>query len=377
MSRTGRTVINATPGHSLYSYDGGAFVSQGANIYAIEANMALTLAKALTSSENVSYDATAGTAYYSNGVDTGRFVGRTPKQWGVVPPANQPASSATTGNLPAGRYTYALTFLRMDGHESGTGLAGAIDLSVTGGIRFDGIEVSTNPEISAKIVYLSSRNGETLYRAAVILNSQTSAVVADEPRGIPLITQFASAAPPGTLVRIFNGVAYVISGNTVYYSEPYNLELFFLERNFMQFPGTISMFDWANDGVYVATTDTEGDGTEGNGTTWFLHGNRPDKFNPTQVFNYGSTPGTSVKLESGFFGALAEKIGSPSLIWTSRHGVCVGGDGGIVHNLTEGTFSLPSAIRGAALVREYRGFVQYITSMQGAGADNNAYTETI
>lgn len=378
MSRRGKTVINAVSCHSLYTYEAGSFLSQGTSIYAIEADLSLTLAATLQSSDHLSYDSLAGVAYFSNGFDTGRFEGRTYRQWGVVPPVNQPVASATTGNLRAGRYQYAMTFLRADGHESGTGLAGTIDLAATGGIRLGSLESSTNPEVTDKIVYLSSRDGEVLYRVAVVPNSQPVVFVADEPLGgIPLTTQFAGPPPAGTEVLIFNGIAYVVRGDTVFYSEPYSLELFRLDTNFLQFPGTISLFDWVNDGIYVATSDSEGDGSEGVGITWFMAGMRPDQFKPRQVFTYGSTPGTSIRVEAGFFGPQVERIGEPALIWTSRHGVCVGGDGGVVHNLTETAYGFPSAQAGAAMIRQYRGFVQYMTVGQGTGAANNAYQETI
>lgn len=378
MSRRGKAVINATPSHSVFSYDGGAFLSQGVNIYGVEADLTLTLAKVLTSSAYVAYDFTLGVAYFSNGTDVGRFVGRTYKTWGVTPPVSQPVCVATNGNLRAGRYMYAMTYLRSDGHESGTGLAAQTDLTATGGLRLNGLEVSSNVDVTSKAIYVSTRDGEIMYLATVIPNAQTAVVISDEPSaGIPLTTQFAGPPPPGTIVRIFNGIAYVVSGNMVYYSDPYNFELFRPDNNFLQFPGTVSLFDWVNTGIYAATSDSEGDGDEGMGLTWFLAGGRPDQFNPKQVFNYGATPGTSCKVESGWFGPQVERIGEPALIWASRHGVCVGNDGGSAHNLTESRYSFPSAQYGAALVRQNRGFVQYLVTMQGVGSANNAYVETI
>lgn len=378
LSRVGTAIINATPSHSLFAYEAGVFMSQGASLYAVEANLALTLARTMTSAAHVSYDSTNGVAYYSNGVDTGRFIGRTPKKWGVIPPIAQPTALAMPGSLPVGKYSYAVTFVRSDGHESGTGLAGQISVPAAGGIIFTNIAVSSDPDVVSKGLYVSSCNGEMMYLAETIPNAQVTAVVTTEPlAGIPLITQFAGPAPAGTKVLIFNGIAYVVAGNVVYYSDPYNLELFRPETSFLQFPGTISLFDWVNDGIYVATSDSEGDGSEGAGTTWFLAGNRPDKFNPKQVFNYGSTPGTSVRVEAGFFGLQVERIGQPALIWTSRHGVCVGADGGTVHNLTESRYSFPAAQAGAAMVRQRNGYVQYIVSQQGTGEANNAYEETI
>lgn len=378
LSRRGKAVVNATACHSVFSYDGGAFVSQGATIYAVEADLSLTLAKTLTSAAYIAYESHANVVYYSNGVDSGRFVGRTAKLWGITPPVNQPAATSTSGNLPPGRYQFAMTYLRSDGQESGTGLAGTLDLTATGGIRLTGLEVSTDPDVMYKQIYVSTANGELLYWAATVPNAVPAGTITDEPlAGIPLTTQFAGPPPPGTTVRVFNGIAYVVSGNMVYYSDPYNFELFRQDTNFLQFPGNISLFDWVTTGMYIATEDTGGDGIEGSGLTWFLEGGRPDQFKPKQVFNYGATPGTSCKVESGWFGPQVERIGDPALIWASRHGVCVGNDGGSAHNLTESRYSFPAAQSGSAIVRSARGFVQYIVSMQGVGSENNAYVETI
>lgn len=379
MSRRGKTLINATPCHSLYASEVGAFVMQGSSLYAIEANLSLTLVKVLSSANELSYETLGGIVYFTNGVECGRIIGRTYSRWGITPPVYQPTASATTGNLRAGRYQFAMTFLRNDGNESGTGLSGTIDVADGAGIRMGNLEVSTNPDVSSKVLYLSSRDGEVLYRAMTVPNSQITAFVSDEPTsGIPLMTQFAVPPPPSSFMHVYNGVMYMVKGDTVYYSDTYNFELYRLHDNFMRFPGTVSLFAGVNDGVYVATSDSEGDGTEDTqGSTWFLTGGRPDQFKSQFIFNYGSTPGTSVFINSEFFGEQVERLGEPVLVWAGRHGVCVGGDGGQAHNLTESVYSLPSAQDGAALVRQYRGFVQYLVTQRGTGAANNAYVENI
>lgn len=374
LSRTGRTIVNATPCHSLFSYPGGTFLMQGTAMKAVEADLSLTTVQTLRSSNNITYDFLNGVAYFSNGVDTGRLVGRTPKTWGVAAPVGQPSAALAYGTLGAGRYLYALTFLRNDGHESGTGISGQIDLTAPGGVLLNNIEVSTNPDVTTKAIYISSRDGEVLYRSAIVPNTQTAVVISDEPNaGVPLTTQFAGPPPPGNIVRIFNGIAYIIAENVVYYSDPYNLELFRPDVNFMQFPGQVTLWDHVNDGIYVATADTD----TVDGTTWFLSGTRPDQFVGAAVFNYGAVFGTSDAIETTFLGKQGEKEGRSAVLWISRHGVCLGGDGGNVQNLTEMRHSFPSAVRGASLIRRARGMIQYMTALQGTGNADNAYVETI
>ncbi len=193
LSRQGQTLKNPAALHSLFASNAAAIVMEGSTLKAVERDFSLTTIATLSNSNRLSADTYNDTIYLSNGTDTGRLVGRTFREWGVVPPTDQPAASVTTGALPTGRYLYALTYLRADGYESGTGISGVIDLAVAGGIHFYNIPVSSNEEVTDKVLYISSTNGEQMFKAAIIDNSVTNA----DYRGtgldftIPLTTQFA------------------------------------------------------------------------------------------------------------------------------------------------------------------------------------------
>jgi len=381
LSRRGMTLLSAVAGHSLYANHAVAVLVEGSTLKALEPDFTRTPLRVLSTSAPVSYDTMQDTVYFSNGVDMGRLVGRAPLQWGVTPPVGQPVASPIAGALPAGRYMYAMTFLRADGHESGTGLAGVIDLPLGGGIQFSSMEVSTNPEVSDKILYLSSPNGEVMYRGRTVANAVPALTYASGALdlSIPLTTQHAGPPPPGTTVRIFNGRACVVVGDTVFYSDPYNLELFRLDTAFSRFPGQVALFECVNDGLYAATTDLAGDDPETSGGTWYLGGADTSALKSVQVFDYGAIPGAGVKTLASYFDTQfadeggAIEPGTPAVVWSSRHGVCVGFDGGRVRNLTEAFFSFPIAQRGAGLVRQARGFVQYLSVLRGSGAANNSF----
>jgi hypothetical protein len=381
LSRRGFTQVSATAGHSLYANHTVAVLVEGSTLKALEPDFTRTTLRTLSTAAPVSYDTVQDTIYYSNGTDTGRLVGRTPKEWGVAVPTSQPVASAAPGSLPPGRYLYAMTFLRSDGHESGTDMAASIDLPTGGGIRFTSMQVSTNPDVSDKILYLSSPNGEVLYKAVMVANGATSALYASNALDLktPLTTQFAGPPPAGNVVRGYNGSACVVAGDVVYYSDPYNLELFRLDTNFLRFPGQVAVYECVNDGIYVATTDLAGDDPETNGGTWYLGGSRMDGLKSTQVFDYGAIPGTGVRTLAAYFDTQTSDEGgaisasNPAVVWASRHGVCVGFDGGRVQNLTEAMYSFPVAQRGAGLVRQARGFVQYLAVLRGSGALNNNF----
>lgn len=374
MSRQGQTVIDATAAHSLYSGQGMVLLMEGSTLKAVSASFTRTTIKQLSTSAPVSYQAFGETVFYSNGVDTGRLTGYVYGQWGVVPPM-LPYATATSGSLPAGRYHYNTTFRRMDGQESGAGPSGAIDLPSGGGIAFSGFEVSTNPEVYDKILYVGTPNGDTVYRAASVLNAQTTAQVLELPRGVELDTQHRQQPPAGTMIRVHSGMMVVVQGGVAYFSDPFKPELFWLGENFLQFPGNIAVLESTGTGMYIATVDSGAAGETGG--TWHVTGRALGQMTATQIFDYGAIPGTGIRTLAGYFEPSTDQGDEPhggtdAAVWSTRHGVVVGFDGGQVKNLTENRYSLPSAQAGAAMIRLDRGFAQYVVALRGAGSLNNA-----
>lgn len=379
LSRRGYEQVSATALHSLYSNHAVTLAAAGSSLVRVNPDYSLTTLAALGSSAPVSYDTVGNTAYYSNGVTRGKVVGTEWQPWGVTPPAGQPAAAAITGGtLPAGRYLYAMTFLRDDGHESGTGVSGQIDLSSAGGIRFTGMEVSTNSLIRDKILYLSGTNGEVLFKVAQVPNAQDAVDVLQSRSTVPLQTQFRVPPPAGTIVRHFGGSMMVAAADAVFYSDPHELELFRMDTSYLRVPGSVSLLEGVNDGLFVATADAaSGDDSESTGATWYAAGSTPHQLKLVRVFDHGAVPGTAVRTEAGFLDATFETDGMqgrPAVIWVSRFGLCAGYDGGTVRNYTEARYSLPAAQRGAGMVRQERGYVQYVVALQGVGAANNAYS---
>lgn len=382
ISRLGFTSINGAASHSLWSDGSICLVVQNAVLKRFNEDTSLTTLKALRSNAFTSYVSPGnGTVYYSNGVDQGRIAAGAALSWGVPQPRSQPTPSVVGGALPTGRYLFALTFLRKDGHEGGTRMAGVVDIpaysgagpnSASGaGINFSNIEVSTNPEITGKILYLSTPNGEVLYQAAVIPNGVTSYVYDRNTLDltVPLRNLEAGPPPPGTILEYYNGVMYVCSGGVAYYSDPYGLELFRIADQFLQFPGRLTLFASVNDGIYVGTDQK----------TFFLTGDRPDKMESKEIFGCGAIEGTSYNTDASYFTKReqGEEFGDdphPVVIWTSSRGIHAGYDGGVVKNLTEEMYSFPAAQRGAGILRAVRGYTQYLTSLQGTGSADNVFS---
>ncbi len=370
-TRQGFTQVAENAAHSIWSDGDICLFVQSSVLKRLMSDETVVTLQSLQTNNRMSYDSVNGVVFCTNGVDSLKIQGGRAYNWGVRMPKGQPVATASAGNLPPGRYLYAMTYVRADGFESGTPLAGQIDLTTTGGIEFSSIESSTYDAGCGIILYLSSPNGEVLYRAAILADGVTSYAYREDATDltVPLLNSLAFAAPTGSLVRIYKGIAYVASGNVVYYSDPYQFELFRMRTNFLQFDGPVTMMAAVEDGMFIGTDDN----------TYFVAGDRPDQMKQQAVFPYGVVPGTAVTLPVSLVAKdeTAEETGSPSgpaVMWFSARGVCVGFSGGAVRNLTETNYSMPDGQQGAAVIRQVRGYTQYLASVQGTGVAANSYS---
>lgn len=367
-SRKGYTIVQAGSYHSLWASDRSAYLMVGQDLKRLREDGTVIQVTRLQSGRPVFFLEINNVVYFTNGTDTGRIVDGQVREWGIRMPVSQPVAESYPGSLPAGRYLYAMTFVRSDGLESGTGMPGVIELASPGGIRFSQLEISTNQEISGKILYLSTANGQVLYRAAILpANASTYAYMnSGAELTVALDTMFVEPAPAGQLLEVHSGIAYVVDGNVAWFSDAYSFERFRrAESRFLQFPGRVVLFSAVSDGIYVGTEQG----------VWFLPGHEPTSFQSRQVLTYGPIEGTAVKFDAEELDEEGEPAGGtkPAVMWTSEKGIVVGMSGGVVRNLTENQYGFPAAQRGAGAIRESRGVSQYVATLQGTGAAPNIY----
>jgi hypothetical protein len=319
-----------------------------------------TLRSGLTASRALSYTAVGDRVFYSNGVELGCVQNGASRTWGLAVPGT-PVAAATAGALRAGRYQYAVTYLRSDGQESGAGKAGTIELTAAGGIALSAIPVSTDPSVAYKIVYATSVGGETLYRTGLIANAATTYVIDEVRAGAsPLVTQFLSAPPAGDFIAHWNGWLLVASGTRLYPSEPYAPELFDLRRA-VPFLDNITMVAPVDEGVWIGT------GTQ---VIW-LTGASPEAWKYRVAAEYGVIPGTLSYTESELLGDGSVR-GEVVAFFATTRGHCVGRVGGAFANLTQDRYAYPAMDRGASVVRRHRGTAQFLVTLQGTEAAGNA-----
>lgn len=318
----------------------------------------ITLRTGLTSGLDMTYVPMAGRVYYSNGAENGVIEGGQSRSWGITPPSDQPVASEVGGVLPAGRYQFAVTYLRADGQESGTPRAGFIDLAAMGGIALSSIPVPADTGITSKAVYFSKCNGETLYRAGLVSVAATTFTYATEASlQIPLMTQHLRPPPAGALIGRFGARLLVATGNELYPSEPYAPELFDL-RKVKRFDSRITMLETVDsraEGTWLGTEDA---------VVW-LRGESPEKWTYDVAADYGVIPGTLAYIEGETLGEGAPK-GSAVAFFATTQGLCYGTPDGNLENLTRDRFAYPIQDKGAAIVRRHRGMVQGLVAMRGA-----------
>jgi len=343
--------------HSIWSDGTTCLAVIGTTLTQILPSLATQPLRSGMGARPVSYDSVAGRVYWSNGVSAGVVENGSTRSWGLEVPRTI-AAVAMPGSLPAGRYQFALTYIRTDNQESGAARAGFLELTSPGGLSFPSLPVPSDPDVLEKALYVTKLDGSALYYAHTVLAATTSTTFTDPALGTAVLsTQHLSPPPPGDIVTYFAGRLYVAAGDTLYPSRPYAYELFDL-REAIRIGAQITLVGPVTDGLFVAA----------GAKTMFLAGRDPAAFELRQLAPYGAIPGTSYRESQSAFDP--EKKGS-CVIWASTRGVCAGFDGGDMVNLTESRFAYPAQEVGAGVVRPWRGTQQYVTTLRGTETPGN------
>lgn len=348
--RQGYASVLAGDCHSLFSAGDVCLFVQGASLRRLMPDYAsVSLRDDLTPPARMAYCAVNGRIYYANGYAAGVIDDGQSRSWGLTPPPYQPLATAISGELSSGAYQFALTYLRRDGQESGAGLAESIDVGAGGGIAFSDIAVAADPDVAYKCLYLSTANGEQLYRALTLDNAATSASYTGDGVDLqsPLDTQFLQAPPPGHLIACYRGRLYVGVDQWLFPSEPYGYELFDL-RGYLPFDSRLSLVAPVDDGLYVATQTQ----------TWFLAGRGPDEFEAILKAPYGAVLGSLAYAPASLVKQAQNQGEAQVAFWLTPQGVCLGLNGGQLINLTQ-QYAIDPGGEGAGLFRR-KPLSQYI-----------------
>lgn len=354
LTRKGFLIRQAGVFHSLWSYAEYCLFVKNNELHRLNDNLSTSqiIRADLSTGLNMSYAHVNAQIYYANGKQTGIYSNGVNRTWGIVPPVYQPLAQASTGDLPKGKYQYALTYLREDGQESGTGIADYIELSDNKAINFTDIAVSSDPGVKKKLIYVSAQNGDIVYQALVLDNTTTTARYNGADLRKPLTTQFMQNAPAGHVVAHHSGVFYVAYGNFIYYSDVLGFELFDL-RNYLPFDSVITMIAPVQDGIFIGTQNK----------VYFLQGRDPKSSQLSTKAEFGVLPYSMSLVPTNEVKGLEKAEPEYAPMFVSTKGICIGISGGTLVNLNEVNFNLTAAGSASTIFRKSQGIDQFIASI--------------
>jgi hypothetical protein len=332
------SVLPGTP-HSLWSNETICLFRERTNLRNLNKSWsASTIRSGLSGSNRMNYLDLNGNIYYTDELVTGVYNGISDRSWGLeVPP--KPVLASTVGNLQEGRYICVLTYIRDDGQESGTSESTHIDLSDGGGIIIT-LPTSSDPTVDYVYIYLTSCNGETFYLAGEVANGTASFTYSGDTTEFSLkcLTLNMFPPPPGQNIQFYNGRILVAQNNILWYSNPYNYELFDLIHGYISFDSRITLIGPVEGGVWVGTQKK----------IVFLAGKDATEFQYIEKIDCAAIEGTQQKLTD------VGKEGNEIVAWilASWDGAVIITANGSFKNITESKYDNPTGIKGASLLRE-------------------------
>jgi hypothetical protein len=338
--RAGQTLVASGATHSLWSNGQVCLFVRSGLMYRMSETFALTAIAGGLADATVSYAEANDRIYHANGVTSAVYEQGRVRSWGIRMELADAAASATSGNLPAGIYQFAMTLLRADGQESGTGLAKRIDLGEGSGLTFSW-SVPADTDLTHAALYLSHPNGETLYQAAVVPVEDGSYTYTGGPRSLELATQWLDKPPVGSVLCAYKGRLYIAVDDVLYATSPLSYEHCDL-RDFRAFDGSqVRLLAPVEGGIFVGTARA----------IYFLAGADFAEHSLVKKADCPAIAGT-VQLADGAIVTGNEQLaGMVVALLATRDGVLLGLPDGSVQNLTQQHHELPAATTGCAVLR--------------------------
>lgn len=353
---------------SLSSADAHSLWSDGAQAYFVASN---TLRKFLENGTStavgsfavgdnrVSYVKANADIYLTSKNARGRIRDGVLSPWGVEVPSTPPTLAVTVGNLPAGTYYAALTYLLADGRESGASVLSKITLTTEGGVTTTAMPNPVGTAVTKKRLYLSTVDGEELFMAAEVSAASQFTSLGNQAPGARLRTAYLSPPPFGRVLATYNGWIFIVDAinpRIVWYTEALDFDHVDQRKNYYQFGADVSVIAAVTDGLYVCAD-----------LTYFL----PNAGN--------KDAGQRVVLEIGAIEGSAASIPlSSDVIWMTERGPVIGKDGGAVQLIADKAIASGGMINATSMVREKDGLSQFVVvgnNTQDSALQGGSYAE--
>ena len=300
-----------------------------------------------------------GSVYYTSRGNNGTLTGDERKPFGIETPNLSPTLIEGAGSLYEGQYQVSLSYVDVNGLESGSRLATAITVGDGASIHISNIPVSSDPLVAYVRLYMSTTNGEVLYIAKDVSNGATTAIIHNDRNLItPNETISIDTPPLGDLISYFEGSVLIADGRTLWFSEPYTPTWFKTSKNFYQFDSEITMLMPLESGVYVGL---------GNRVVW-LSGNSVEDLSAKEKEICKPVKYSNVKIPSGYIVIDNTPLG-PKWLFTSDEGMYVCMENGVMFNVTAKNVSFPSADEGVGMFMQNDGINKYISLLKDQNSD--------
>jgi hypothetical protein len=352
LRRPGTEMRLPGPSHSIWSNGEHCLFVRDSTLHRLHPDYNMSIvATGLTPDLPMNYVDMNGRVYWSNGAQTGVVTVEGSRSWGMPVP-NLPSLAAIGGTLSAGQYQLALTYLRSDGQESGTGMAAQITLPDAGGVRV-GWEIPQDPTITEVAVYITEPNGKVLYQAGIGDVGDGGADVTSIRLSLPCETQWLDAPPAGQCLSAHRGRILIAVGAHLFATTALGYE-YVDQRDYIAIDDTTIRFvAGVEHGIYV--------GTEKN--VYFLAGDRLEEMTMKTAIE-GAAVARSLVYADGFAATgNAALSGQQVVLFTCAQGVCMGTGDGTVINVTGERYRFDTGAIGAATLRQSDSLSQYVVFM--------------
>jgi hypothetical protein len=334
----------------------GCYGVKDNNLVKIEEDYSTSILRSNLSGAKLSFEEVQGLIYYSSSNENGIIDNGINRKWGIDKVNLSPTLSRGVGVLPAGTYMVSYTYIDSFSRESGTTVSSVIIVPDNSSIN---LFIPSAPYPFAR-VYCSTTSGNTLYYSGIAVPGSNYTVSTTSNLVNPLRTFNLDSPPLGNIVKLYKGVMYLAVDNILYYSEPFQYDLYNLSNNYIVFPERIKVVCPVEDGIWI-----------GSDRLYYLSGQSPDKFRKDNKEYIKVIEGTEVRFSGSYLHIDNTPVGYKWIV-SSNLGVFILFNQGLVINTTEAFYNLDRSDRGSALFIQNKGMNRYLSILNKNQKQSNA-----
>lgn len=324
--REGYTKISSFVGaHSLWACELGLYFAVRDTLYFSDGTVHTPVFSGLQGAR-VAYEYFNGDVFFTDNIQCKRLIaGSTVADWGIDPPA-KPAVNIIGGSLSPGTYSFAAVAVNPLTNE----LSAPSEVETITSNVACGFDVSAN----TGLVYVTPNNSSSFYLpASTIITSEaqlgSGALLNITPLAKPI---------PSEIIRYHAGRFFFVSGNIVWFTNPFSLVHVDLQKNYWQFTEAVSVFEPVDEGFWVVADKT-----------YFFKGRDTDDVSVNTVFDYGAVKYTSARM-----------LNNSGVLWQSVRGTIMADNSGQAKNIQEANVFPDTATDGTTVLRERDGETQFV-----------------